>query len=79
MNAAQRAARTRANHAQFWNARQAAAKSPREFAGLMVEYAKATAKKRADRETPEGANPDDHQVWRELAELLHTWAQRHIA
>ncbi|MFJ5026110.1 hypothetical protein [Streptomyces goshikiensis] len=78
MNAAQRAARTRANHAAFWNARQAAAKSQREFAQLMVEYAKTMAKKKADRDSPEGANADDHPVWRELSELLHTWAQRHI-
>ncbi|MFJ7271951.1 hypothetical protein ACIQV3_35845 [Streptomyces sp. NPDC099050] len=69
MNAAQREARARSNTAAFWNKRQQAAETEKDLAAVMVEYAKAVATRRAV--------GDNSAVWRELAELLHTWCQRH--
>lgn len=70
MTTAEREARKRQNTAAFWNARQQAARTERELAGVMVDWARTVAGKTA-------GGDDSHPVWRELAELLHTWASRH--
>lgn len=64
------AERRRRNRAAHWNARQAAARTNRDLALVMVDFARAVATGRA------GGDPD-HRVWHELAQCLHGWAQRY--
>ncbi|MFI7278564.1 hypothetical protein [Streptomyces sp. NPDC049879] len=69
--AADRAAaeRRQRNLADHYNRRQAAARSEQELAGVMWDRARAVVTARAE-------GPHD-PLWRELASMLHTWAQAH--
>lgn len=60
--------------ADFWNGRQQAAKTEKDLAGVMFDYARAVACKIA------GDDPA-HPIWRDLSALMSGWAQqnqRHI-
>jgi len=55
--------------AAFWNGRQEDAKTEKELAGVMFDYARAVACKIA------GSDPA-HPIWRDLATLMSGWAQQ---
>lgn len=70
----QQARRRQQNVADFWNGRQDAAKSEKDLAGVMFDYARAVASKIS------GDDPT-HPIWRDLAALMNGWAtenRRHI-
>lgn len=65
----QRARRRRANQATFWNAKQAAAQTPPERAGVWYDACRMRA--------VEAEGNGDDSVWEELASHLHDFFVAH--
>jgi formiminotetrahydrofolate cyclodeaminase len=69
LTAEQKARRRRANQVPFWNAKQAAAQTPQDRAGVWHDACRMRA--------VEAENTGDNSVWEELASHLHDFFVAH--